>query len=288
MQYKTLKQLADTATSKNLKISDLVLTDQMAEMGITKDYIFDKFREDIIVMKNAIEKGLDKNIKSTSGLTGGDAYKLYNYKNDNDFYFYNKCIARGLAVSEYNASMGKIVACPTAGSCGIIPGTIISMLIENKCSELDAIYALLTSSAVGIIASDKMNLAGASGGCQAECGIAAAMAASGLTELYGGNPEQVINAAAIAIKSELGLVCDPVAGLVEIPCIKRNASSIAIAIMSSNMAISGIKSYIPVDECIDAMAEVGKTIPISLKETSLGGLANTKTAKNIIQKQFNL
>ena len=200
--------------------------------------------------------------------------------------FLNHAMARAIAVSEYNAAMGKIVASPTAGSCGILPGTVVSMLEEGRCDEHAAVMALFTAGAIGMVIAHNASIAGAQGGCQAECGSASAMAAAALVELSGGTPGQAAHACAMAIKNQLGLVCDPVAGLVEIPCIKRNVSGIAIAFTSAEMALAGIESKIPVDECVLAMRQVGDMLPCSLKETSQAGLAATPTGLRLKKQVF--
>lgn len=200
--------------------------------------------------------------------------------------FVNRAIARALAVSENNAAMGKIVAAPTAGSCGILPGTVVSLLSEGRCSREDAVMSMFTAGAFGMVIASKATIAGAEGGCQAECGSASAMAAAALVEIMGGAPERCADACAMAIKNQLGLVCDPVAGLVEIPCIKRNVSGVAIAFSSAEMALAGVESKIPVDECIDAMREVGCSIPNALRETAKGGLAATPTGERLREQVF--
>ena len=184
--------------------------------------------------------------------------------------------------------MGKIVAAPTAGSCGILPACIISMVESGKCDESKAIMSLFTAGAFGMVIAQKASVAGAEGGCQAECGSASAMAAACLVELAGGTPEQAAHACAMAIKNQLGLVCDPVAGLVEIPCIKRNVSGTVIAFSSAEMALAGIESKIPADECIMAMKQVGASLPCSLRETSQGGLAITPTGLKLKEQVFGV
>lgn len=188
-----------------------------------------------------------------------------------------ECSRIALAVSTYNASMGRIVAAPTAGSCGILPGMIFGFRSENSCTRNSLVDALVTAGGIGQIIARRATLAGASGGCQAECGAAAAMGASALVFLKGGSPEAISHAAALTIKSIMGLVCDPVAGLVEIPCIKRNGTLVALGIICADMALAGIRSAIPPDEVIDAMKAVGNSLPESLRETGKGGVAATPT-----------
>ena len=212
-----------------------------------------------------------KNYSETGGLSGK---------------FMTKAMSMALAVAGYNASMGKIVATPTAGSCGIMPGCLVSLYDEGRATKKDIVMSMFTSGAFGIVIAKNASIAGAQGGCQAECGSASGMAAAALVELMGGTPQQCADACAIAIANQLGLVCDPVAGLVEIPCIKRNVSGVMIAFSSADMALAGIKAYIPVDECISAMRNVGDALIPALKETALGGLAQTPTGKLLREKVF--
>ena len=192
--------------------------------------------------------------------------------------FWNECGKDG--------SMGRIVASPTAGSCGIMPGCLLTLMEEKGYSRRDIVMSMFTAAAFGIVIATNASIAGAQGGCQAECGSASGMTAAAMVELAGGTPAQCADACAIAIANQLGLVCDPVAGLVEIPCIKRNASGVVIAFSSADMALAGIKAYIPVDECIAAMNHVGNALPASLKETAKGGLAMTKTGLALKEKVF--
>ena len=182
--------------------------------------------------------------------------------------------------------MGRIVAAPTAGSCGILPGCLVSLWEDRSFDEKDIVMSLFTAGAFGMVIASRATVAGAQGGCQAECGSASAMAAAALVELMGGTPSQCADACAIALTSQMGLVCDPVAGLVEIPCIKRNASGLMIAFSSADLALAGIRSEIPADECIDAMRSVGEALPASLKETAKGGLAGTPTGRKLAEQVF--
>jgi len=200
--------------------------------------------------------------------------------------FLSGAISRALAVAGCNASMGRIVAAPTAGSCGILPGCLISLLEEKNIPEKEIVMSMFTAGAFGMVIANKASIAGAQGGCQAECGSAAAMAAAALVELMGGTPEQCADACAIAIANQLGLVCDPVAGLVEIPCIKRNVSGLVIAFSSADLVLAGIGAKIPADECLDAMRNVGNTMPEALKETAKGGLAATPTGLRLQNQVF--
>ena len=242
-----------------------------------------------MVMRGSIEEGLKKNLKSMSGLTGGEGYLMNEYARTGKSLcgdFISKAMARSLAVAGCNAAMGRIVASPTAGSCGILPGCLISMQDEKGIPEKDIIMSMFTAGAFGIVIATRASIAGASGGCQAECGSAAAMAAAALVELMGGTPHQCADACAIAIANQLGLVCDPVAGLVEIPCIKRNAGGVVTAFSSADMALAGVAPKIPVDECLDAMSAVGDALPTALKETAGGGLAATPTGRKLQEFVF--
>lgn len=197
-----------------------------------------------------------------------------------------RVMARALSSCEVNASMGRICAAPTAGSCGIVPAVIISVCEKLGLEEESALRGLITCSGIGAIIVKHATVAGAEGGCQAECGAAAAMSAAAAVELAGVTPEMSLHAAAIAFKNILGLICDPVAGLVEVPCAKRNASQAANAITSADLALSGIKSNIPFDEVVEAMYKVGKMLPYQLRETAMGGIAATETAKGIAARIF--
>lgn len=289
LKYLSIAELVDQATAQGERISQIVLRDQAEQMDTEPQVLFRKMRENYHVMQESIQKGTDPDIKSTSGLTGGDAWKLYSVyekKKSLTGSFMAGAMWRALAVSELNAAMGRIVAAPTAGSCGILPAAIVTMQEEYSLDEYDCIMALFTASAVGMVIGNNASLAGASGGCQAECGSASAMAAAAIVELAGGTPQMSGEACAIAIKNILGLVCDPVAGLVEIPCIKRNAGGVTTAFMAAELALAGITSHIPADETILAMKRIGDTMPASLRETAEGGLAMTPTGQALNTRVF--
>lgn len=289
LKYLSIAELVDQATAQGERISQIVLRDQAEQMDTEPQVLFRKMRENYHVMQESIQKGADPDIKSTSGLTGGDAWKLYSVyekKKSLTGSFMAGAMWRALAVSELNAAMGRIVAAPTAGSCGILPAAIVTMQEEYSLDEYDCIMALFTASAVGMVIGNNASLAGASGGCQAECGSASAMAAAAIVELAGGTPQMSGEACAIAIKNILGLVCDPVAGLVEIPCIKRNAGGVTTAFMAAELALAGIASHIPADETILAMKRIGDTMPAALRETAEGGLAMTPTGQALNTRVF--
>lgn len=289
MDYKSIADLVKKAEELNSNISEIVITEQSGILEEDRDVLFDRMQQQLDVMLESIEKGTNPCIKSTSGLSGGDAYKLYE-KSEKGEALCGALLSNGIrmavAVSELNASMGKIVAAPTAGSCGILPGAIGAVMKVKEVKKEDAVMSLFTAAAIGMVIANTASISGAEGGCQAECGTASAMAAAAVVELCGGSPEMVMNAVAIALKCILGLVCDPVAGLVEVPCIKRNASGVSLAFTAAELALSGIKSKIPVDEVIQVMKKVGNALPLSLKETAEGGLAVSPAGKALQKKIF--
>ncbi len=289
MKYESLAEIVKTAKNENSSISDIVMKDQAETRGESEEKIYEQMLLSLNVMKEASEEGIDKDKRSASGLTGGSSYKMDQYvKGGNTICgnVFGKALTRALAVSETNACMGKIVAAPTAGSCGIIPAALITVMEDKNFSEETVVKGLFTASAIGMVIANKASISGAEGGCQAECGSAAAMAAGALVEMYGGTPDMVAHACAIALKNVLGLVCDPVAGLVEIPCIKRNAAGVANAFTAAELALAGIESAIPADEVIWAMKKIGDSMSSSLKETAEGGLAITPTGKELYKKVF--
>jgi len=280
-----IADLVKMARDGGKNIADVVIQLEMEAEGVSRETLMGKMKENLVVMRKAVERGLKENLRSTSGLTGGEGKQLEEARVGGKLLSGNtitKAMAKAMAVANVNAAMGKIVAAPTAGSCGIIPGALLAAAEKLNSSEEEIVLALFTAGGIGKVIASKATISGAEGGCQAECGSAAAMASGAVVELAGGSPDQVSNAVAFALKNVLGLVCDPVGGLVEIPCIKRNAMGAANALISSDMALAGIKSFIPADEVIDAMYNVGRMIPVDLKETALGGLAATPTGR----KQF--
>ena len=290
LKYESISELVREAEARGVKISELVLQDQSEAMETTPLELYEKMEIDFSVMAASVEAGQRKDQKSMSGLTGGEGWKMKTYAEKTNGGlcgpFLAKAISRALAVAGCNASMGRIVAAPTAGSCGILPGCLVSLWEDQGFDQKDIVMSMFTAGAFGMVIAGRASIAGAQGGCQAECGSAAAMAAAALVELMGGTPSQCADACAIAIANQLGLVCDPVAGLVEIPCIKRNVSGLVIAFSSADLALAGIEAKIPVDECLDAMRRVGDALPDSLKETAKGGLAATPTGLRMQKKVF--
>ena len=288
-KYDAVSELVAEAERSGKKISELVLDDQAAVCETSKEKLYKKMFKSFRIMQSSVEDGMEEDTRSVSGLTGGSAGKMKQQvdagKNICGSLF-GHAMTMALAVSETNACMGKIVAAPTAGSCGILPAVLLSVMEEKNIPEEDVVMSLFTASALGLVIANKASIAGAEGGCQAECGSASAMAAGALVEMCGGTPQMVADACAIAIKNILGLVCDPVAGLVEIPCIKRNAMGTANAFTAAELALAGITSAIPVDEVIWAMKKVGDSMAVTLKETGEGGLAATPTGKALRQQVF--
>jgi len=278
--YNTGLELVELANSKGCRICDVVIENEIEIQEIKKEEIIEKMKTALDVMQNAAKEALEKEVKSVSGLIGGDAKRLEDYRKNGQTISGDtivKAMARALSCSEVNAAMGRIVAAPTAGSCGILPAAIITAAEKLNKNEDDMVNALFTASGIGQIIAKNATVSGAEGGCQAECGAAAAMAAAAIVEMAGGTPEMSLHAASIAIKNIMGLVCDPIAGLVEAPCAKRNASGVVNALISAELVLAGIKSIIPFDEVVDAMYKVGKALPEALRETALGGIATTPT-----------
>ncbi|MFR9307846.1 MAG: L-serine ammonia-lyase, iron-sulfur-dependent, subunit beta, partial [Lachnospiraceae bacterium] len=233
IKYDSIAALVREAGARGIRISELCLADPAAELGHTEEEVFRHMEESFDIMVESTVRGQDPDMRSTSGLTGGEGYKMMRYATERSGGlsggFMTRAMSRAMAVSNCNAAMGRIVAAPTAGSCGILPGCLVSMYEEKRAEKRDIVLSLFTAGAFGMVVAEKASVAGAQGGCQAECGSAAGMAAAALVELMGGNPEQCAAAFGMAIANQLGLVCDPVAGLVEIPCIKRNVAGVMIA-----------------------------------------------------------
>ncbi|PRR78829.1 L-serine dehydratase, alpha chain [Clostridium liquoris] len=283
------KELIEVCNKKNITIWEYTLGEEIEKSGLSREKVIEKMRQNLNVMISSSSYAQENNVKSVSGLIGGDALKLKKYAQSGNTLtgeFMVSAMARAISSSEVNAAMGKIVACPTAGSCGILPAAILSAGEKLNKSEDELVQALFTAAGVGIIIAKNATMAGAEGGCQAECGSAAAMASAAVVEMMGGTVEQALDAAAIVIKNILGLVCDPVAGLVEVPCAKRNIAGTVSALTTADLAICGVKSKIPFDEVVWAMYKVGKQLPSELKETALGGIAITPTGLRLKKEIF--
>lgn len=278
MEY-SMKELVAAAQSSS--VGRAAMLEEMKESDLSESELRGIMQERLEAMCSSVEAGMDRNARSLSGMSGGQAARL------SDAVMAGKTVSgalmgraavRAMAVAECNACMGRIVAAPTAGSCGILPAAILTYQEEHDSTDDELIDALFTAAAVGAVIAQRASISGAEGGCQAECGSAAAMTAAALTQLAGGTPEMVSAACGLALMNSMGLVCDPVAGLVEVPCVYRNVGSVANAMTAADMALAGISAPIPTDEIIDAMKAVGDMLPACLRETGEGGVAACPSA----------
>lgn len=283
------KELLELCEKDNITLSEYAIRCEIEEKEVTREEVIEKMKKNLNVMISAANEGMEKEVYSVSGLIGGDGHKLYNYaKNGKTLTGRATTMAMAMALSssEVNASMGKIVACPTAGSCGILPAVILSAGQELGLDEDELLKGLFAAAAVGMIIGMNATLSGAEGGCQAECGSASAMGTAAVVEMMGGTPKMSLDAASIILQNILGLVCDPVAGLVEIPCAKRNAQGAITALCTADMVMAGVKAKIPFDDSVTAMYKVGKSLPSALRETALGGIAVTKEGLRLKEQVF--
>lgn len=279
----SMEEMCQSSNQNGRNLYETILQEDVEERGTTKEESLAKMNELWQVMKKTAAD-YDGNLKSASGLSGGDAQKYLEYTQTKEALigsFVSSVMYYALCTAESNACMRRIVASPTAGSCGVIPAVLIPYQKRFGVSDGKIVEGLYVAAGIGQVIAQRASIAGAEGGCQAEIGTASAMAAGMLVYLQGGTKEQVLHAVSMALKNILGLVCDPVAGLVEVPCIKRNVMGAVNAVTSADMALSGIASRIPCDEVIDAMKRVGHAMPEALRETSKGGLADTPTARKI-------
>lgn len=272
----SVKKLLETA--KDIGIPEAARRFQISatEGNFTREESDFRMREALNVMRESAKEGLDPHLRSVSGLTGGNAYLLMNAAREGKTpggSLIGRICARALAVAECNAAMGRICAAPTAGACGILPAALLTMQEEHQFTDSQLIDALYTAGAFGMIIAHRASISGAQGGCQAECGSAAGMTAAALVTLFGGTGEQAASACAFALMNLMGLVCDPVRGLVEVPCVFRNVGSVSVAVSAADMALAGVVCPIPCDEVIDAMRKVGDAMPAALRETGEGGCA---------------
>lgn len=278
----TVKDLLLSAREHGLL--EAILENEKRENEMDRETILNKMRENLDVMRQSAEAGLNPELRSVSGMTGGGASRYRSAVLEGRTpggKTVGEAASRALAIAEYNAAMGRIVAAPTAGACGILPGVLLTAGEKNAWPDERLSEALVVAAAFGKIIAVRASISGARGGCQAECGSASAMAAAALTYLYGGTPEQCADACSFALMSILGLVCDPVGGLVEVPCVYRNVSGTAIAFTSADLTLSGIRCPIPCDEMIEAMRAVGDQLPASLRETGEGGCAACPSARTL-------
>lgn len=284
--FESGKKLIEYCNSERIPLSEAMVRREIGLGNETREQIEAQMCKNLEVMRQSVRRGLTERTESVSGLSGGEAMRLFRYAKYNPFSGSNTCraCASAMAVVEVNAAMGCIVAAPTAGASGILPGVLLECAIDRQWSDAQLVQGLFCAGAVGLLFAKNATISGADGGCQAETGVAAAMAAAALVELSGGSPLQALDAAAMTIKNVMGLVCDPVAGLVECPCIKRNALGAANAMICADMTLCGITSLIPFDEVVQAMYQVGKQINKDLRETAQGGLATTPTGREIAKR----
>ncbi len=287
-------RLVSQSEAKQLTLLDYLLERSAAQLETEKVYILAKMDSMLQVMEEAVAFGMT-GVTSNSGLTGGSAKKLKGYMETVQAGgnrpallgpVAGSAVTYALAAAEANAAMGRIVAAPTAGASGILPGVLMSLKEHCGVSREKLVEGLVIAGVIGEVIASRASIAGATGGCQAECGSGAAMAAGAVVYIFGGNGKQIGDAVSIVFKNMLGLVCDPVAGLVEVPCIKRNAGSVVQCLLAAELALAGVGSFIPADEAIDAMDKVGRALPYGLRETAEGGLAVTPTAKAWTEEYF--
>ena len=286
MSFKSLSEIVEKAKTAKKEFWQIIIKDDMKEQGTSFEVSFEKMKDMYLAMKNA-DKNYDPALRSASGLSGGDGAKLEEFKKQKNRLlgdFMTEVMEKAVKMGESNAYMKRIVAAPTAGSCGIIPAVLLTYEKQCNVSEEKIVQALFVAAGIGEVIAQNACISGAQGGCQAEIGSSSAMAAGALTSLDGGTNDDILNSVALALKSMLGLTCDPVAGLVEVPCIKRNVSGAVNAVVASQMTKAGVKSAIPADEVIDSMGRIGKLIPACLRETGEDGLAATPTGLMIMQK----
>lgn len=285
--FDSIAQLVTQASESGGPLHEIVIQAEMANTGKPREYLLSRMAKRLEIMQRAASLGIAEPVMSISGISGGSAYKFWNWLDDGHEPLtgpiLSRAVARAMAVNEVNAGMGCIVATPTAGSAGILPAVLLTLQEARGVSDADLVHALFTASGIGAVIVRRASVSGAAGGCQAETGSAAAMAAGAAVELLGGSPHQSAHAVAITMKNMLGLVCDPVAGLVEVPCVKRNAAGAAQCFIAVDLALAGVESVIPADEVIDAMAQIGRRMDERFKETAQGGLAATPTGRRLAQ-----
>lgn len=286
--FKSVEELIAKCEAEGKAIHEVMLEQEMTVTGMTREDVYMNMDRNLTTMENAVAEGLE-GVTSKTGLTGGDAVLMQRYIASGrslagDLVL--DAISKAVATNEVNAAMGKICATPTAGSAGVVPGVLFALKDKLQLDRQGMLNFLLTAGAFGFVVANNASISGAAGGCQAEVGSASAMAAAAIVEAAGGTPQQSAEGFAICMKNMLGLVCDPVAGLVEVPCVKRNAAGASNAIVSADMALAGITSRIPTDEVIDAMYRIGQTMPVALRETGRGGLAGTPTGQRLKQQIF--
>ncbi len=283
------EEMIQICNEHHITLSEYAIQREMEDKSVSRKELIAHMKMTLEAMREGATLGREKAVYSLSGLIGGDAFKLQNYLLKGNSLMGEgiiKAMAMALSSSEVNGAMGKIVACPTAGSCGILPAVILTAGEQLGKTDDELVMGLFAAAAIGLIIGQNATFSGAEGGCQAECGSAAAMAAGAVVELMGGTPQMSFDAGAIVFKNVLGLVCDPVAGLVEIPCAKRNASGAVSALATADLVMAGVGSHIPFDDALSAMYRVGKSLPEELRETALGGVAITPTGIKLKNEVF--
>jgi L-serine dehydratase len=284
--YQSLEEAVLQAETDKVSLGEVALRAE-AQAGLrTRAEIEHALQRALDVMRGAVERGLPGDLKSVSGLVGGDAARLTHARGPLAGTVFTDVLASALAVQEVNAAMGVIVAAPTAGGAGVLPGVLLGLARHHKVTDAQLVRALATAGLVGAVVAVRASLSGAEGGCQAETGAAAGMAAAAGVELLGGTPTEAVHAVALTMQGTLGLVCDPLGGLVEVPCVYRNATGGAIALAGIEMALAGIRFPIPVDEVIDTMGEIGRTMDVRYRETAGGGLAATPTGRRLAKERL--
>jgi L-serine dehydratase len=286
MDFKNGKELLGLCSKNDKPVSEIMLAREAEETEESRADILDRLKVSLSIMDRSTKSSIEDPVPSIGGLIGGEAKKVMDSKVKLCGPLLTKAIAYSQSVLEVNATMGLIVAAPTAGSSGVVPGALFALAEENGLGEDALLSGLLNASAVGYLFMRNASVAGAEGGCQAEVGAASAMAASAVTEMLGGSPEECLNSAAFAISNILGLVCDPIAGLVESPCQSRNAIGVTNAFTAAQLSMAGIMHPIPFDEMVDSMMAVGMSLPKELRETALGGCACTPTGCDLSCKIF--
>jgi L-serine dehydratase len=285
--YKSLADAIRDAEASGRTLAQTALALESKDQGRTVEDIRAALTRALEVMRNAVERGLEGDLRSASGLVGGDALLVAKSQaGPMSKTLFSDVLARALAVQEVNAAMGVIVAAPTAGGAGVLPAVLTGLARDRRIPDENVIDALATAGLIGAVVAERASLSGAEGGCQAETGAAAGMAAGAATEMLGGTPSQVGHAVALTMQGTLGLVCDPLGGLVELPCVFRNATGAALALAGIEMALSGIQFAIPVDEVIDVMGEIGRNMDVRYRETAGGGLAATPTGRRLARERL--
>lgn len=284
--YDSLVEAATDATAKGISLGELALQSEVSEGLRTRAEVEHSLGRALEVMRGAVDRGLIGDLYSVSGLVGGDAAKLADAKGPLAGTIFTDALAAALAVQEVNAAMGVIVAAPTAGGAGVLPGVLLALAKHRRVTDADLVRALATAGLVGAVVAVRASLSGAEGGCQAETGAAAGMAAAAGVEMLGGTPWQAVHAVSVTMQGTLGLVCDPLGGLVEVPCVYRNATGAAMALAGIEMALAGVEFPIPADEVVDTMGQIGRDMDVRYRETAGGGLAATPTGRRLARERL--